>query len=133
MAGAIATPWPAQSDRNATAMQIKIKIKNKKKDLKRLTAERLTDEASTRSPVTQEKASLAEKTFFRELAETLESFRAGTSRHELTNWGGWWRNRYRENPDKAQRVLAEVRSMIRERTVQGNPGAAAMDLWKRLP
>ena len=76
---------------------------------------------------------MAEKTFFRELAETLESFRAGTSNHELTNWGGWWRNRFRENPDKARRILSEIRSMIRQRLIRGNPGAAAVDLWKRLP
>ena len=52
---------------------------------------------------------------------------------ELTNWGGWWRNRYRENPDKARRVLADIRSLVRERKVLGSPGAAAFDLWARLP
>ncbi len=52
---------------------------------------------------------------------------------ELTNWGGWWRNRFREDPLKARRILAEVTSMARERKVHRNPGAAAADLWKRLP
>jgi hypothetical protein len=52
---------------------------------------------------------------------------------ELANWGGWWRNRFREAPDKARRVLAEVRSMIRERKIKTKPGATAVDLWKRFP
>ena len=51
----------------------------------------------------------------------------------MENWGGWWRNRYREDPEKARRVLAEVRSMIRERRIHTNPGAAGKDLWSRLP
>ena len=51
---------------------------------------------------------------------------------ELANWGGWWRNRYREDAGKAERVLAEIGSMIREGRVLRNPGAAAMDLWKRF-
>jgi hypothetical protein len=55
------------------------------------------------------------------------------AKRELGNWGGWWRNRFRESPDKATRVLAEVRSMIREGRVRQNPGAAAVDLWSRLP
>jgi len=52
---------------------------------------------------------------------------------ELENWGGWWRNRYRENPQKARRVLAELLSMVRERRIRKNAGAAGADLWKRLP
>jgi hypothetical protein len=51
----------------------------------------------------------------------------------MTNWGGWWRNRYRENPDKARRVLAELAGMIRERRIKRNPGAAGLDLWGRTP
>ena len=41
--------------------------------------------------------------------------------------------RFREDPEKAQRVLAEVRSMVKERRITTHPGAAAFDLWKRLP
>ncbi len=51
------------------------------------------------------------------------------AKDELANWGGWWRNRYREQPAKAQRLIAELRGMIREGRVSGNPGAAAVDLW----
>ena len=52
---------------------------------------------------------------------------------ELTNWGGWWRNRFRKCPDKARRVLAEIKSMILEKRIRTTPGRAAIDLWKRLP
>ena len=68
-----------------------------------------------------------------ELLATLQAYNGKLAAKELTNWGGWWRNRFRENPDKARRVLAEVRCMIRERAVHCNPGAAAVDLWNRLP
>jgi len=51
---------------------------------------------------------------------------------EMANWGGRWRNRYRENPDKARRVLAELRSMARENKITRNAGACADDLWKRF-
>jgi hypothetical protein len=55
------------------------------------------------------------------------------ARNEMDNWGGWWRNRFRQDPEKARRVLAEIRSMIREHRIKGHPGAAATDLWSRLP
>ena len=55
------------------------------------------------------------------------------ARGELANWGGWWRNRHRESPDKARRVLGEIKSMILERRIRSCPGRAATDLWKRLP
>ncbi len=57
----------------------------------------------------------------------------GYAARELANWGGWWRNRFREDHAKADRVLAEVLSMVRERRITFSPGAAAVDLWGRLP
>ena len=73
-----------------------------------------------------------ENRFLNELARTLSEFDNTQSSRELTNWGGWWRLRYRENSDKAWRVLAEVRSMIKEKRVLRNAGAAAKDLWERF-
>ncbi len=69
----------------------------------------------------------------RELRETMETFDPKQAAQELGGWGGWWRNRFRENADKARRVLADVRSMIAERRIKRNPGAAGLDLWGRLP
>ena len=54
-------------------------------------------------------------------------------KRELANWGGWWRNRYRENPEKIRAVLRDVAGMVRERRITTSPGAAAKDLWERLP
>ncbi len=68
-----------------------------------------------------------------ELKRVLDGFEANGAEKELANWGGWWRNRYRENRDKARRVLAELNGMIRERRVKKNPSAVAVDLWGRLP
>ena len=68
-----------------------------------------------------------------ELVQALAVHNPKKAQAELENWGGWWRNRYRENPPKARRVLAEVASMIREHRIRRNPGAAGADLWKRLP
>ena len=71
--------------------------------------------------------------FFERLKEVLLLWSPAFAKDELANWGGWWRNRFRENPAKAQRLIAELRTMIREGGIKGNPGAAAVDLWKRFP
>ena len=97
-------------------------------DIKRCNAERLT-----RSVAAPSKRREGETEFRGEVAEVCELWQKGSSRLELENWGGWWRNRYRENPDKARRILAEVASMLREGRILKNPGAAALDLWGRLP
>jgi len=55
-----------------------------------------------------------------------------TGPKEMANWGGRWRNRYRENPGKAIRVLAELKSMHKEGSIVRNAGAAADDLWRRF-
>ena len=74
----------------------------------------------------------AEKELMTELLATLQAYNGKLAAKELTNWGGWWRNRFRENPAKTRRVLAEIKSMIRERRMRRNPGAAANDLWSRF-
>lgn len=52
---------------------------------------------------------------------------------ELTNSGAWWRLKYREDADKAYRVLAEIKRMITESVpFTNNPGACAVDLWSRF-
>ena len=48
----------------------------------------------------------------------------------MTNWGGAWRNRARQNAGKLVRVLAETRSEAKVR-VLANPSGYANDLWKR--
>jgi hypothetical protein len=63
----------------------------------------------------------------------MELWRKGSGEEELANWGGWWVNRLAQSPDKCRRVLAEIRAMIREGKILTSPGAAAVDLWKRLP
>ena len=85
------------------------------------------------SPSAPKKAETEENAFLEQVREILTPNGARTAAAELANWGGWWRNRFRANPAKARRVAAELRGMIRERRVLQNPGAAAMDLWKRLP
>jgi len=90
-------------------------------------AERLTFSSSP-----PEKASGEENHFLATLAQTVSAFSPKQSSHELANWGGWWRLRFREDPGKARRVLAELGSMIREKRVRTNAGAAAKDLWERF-
>ena len=115
----------------ATPMQIKSKSKSENmKEIERALneAERLTLSVSA-----HEKSPGAEKDFLGDVKAALEAWGPERAEAELTNWGGWWRKRFRESPDKARRVLAEIRSMVREGRILSNPGAAAMDLWKRLP
>ncbi len=76
---------------------------------------------------------LEEGTFLAELFAALKSYNPAQAKAEMTNWGGWWRVAYRTNPDKSRRVLADLSNMISERRINSNPGAAAADLWKRLP
>ena len=115
-----------------TLCLVKSKSKSKRvstsSTLKAFNDERLT---CTVSPL--EKSSGKEKTFLGEVKEMLLLWSPAFAKDELANWGGWWRNRYREKPAKAQRLIAELRGMIREGRVSGNPGAAAVDLWSRLP
>jgi len=91
------------------------------------TVERLTLSGSP-----HEEPSSEENRFLSTLAETLAGFDPKQASQELTNWGGWWRLRFREDPDKARRVLAEVGSMIRENRIHTNAGACAKDLWGRF-
>ena len=95
---------------------------------KRLTAERLT-----RSESPRKKGAKGETEFMADVEATVALFSPDAAPLERTNWGGWWRNRYRESADKAARVLAEVRAMVKEGTIRKTPGAAGVDLWKRLP
>jgi len=70
-------------------------------------AERLTC-----SGLPREQAADGEADFLKDLREALGRFSAKKATAELENWGGWWRNRYRENPAKAQRVLAELQGPV---------------------
>jgi hypothetical protein len=51
----------------------------------------------------------------------------------MANFGGWWRNRFREDPDKAERVRADLACAIKEGRIKVSPGRYASDLWGRLP
>jgi len=113
-------------------MQIRGKSKSKSKKESTKT-KRLTDERLTCTGSAQEKGSEKEREFLRELQEVLLLWSPAFAKDELANWGGWWRNRFRENPAKAQRVIAELRAMIKEGGIKGNPGAVGVDLWKRFP
>jgi hypothetical protein len=89
-------------------------------------------EPLTFSPSQPEKAAEGEAAFMAHVLEAFSSFGPKGSENEIANWGGWWRNRYREDKGKARRVLAEIRGMVREGRIRRNPGAAANDLWKRF-
>ena len=72
-----------------------------------------------------------ENLFLHDVGAMMEAWKKGSSEYELDNSGGWWRKSYRANHDLIQRVLAEVRCMIREGKIKTTPGATAVDLWKR--
>ena len=79
------------------------------------------------------KSAGAEKEFLAQVLEMFNAWNPGSADNQLTNWGGWWRNRFRQDAGKAQRVLADVRLLVKEGRILQDPGAAAHDLWKRLP
>ena len=127
-----AQAMPKQCASNAQAMHSKVnsKVQDKQEStiLNTFNAERLTFIVSA-----QEKSAQGEKEFLKEVEETFARCSPKAANDELTNWGGWWRNRFRENAAKARIVLADLASMIREGRILTNPGAAAVDLWSRLP
>ena len=95
----------------------KSKIKNKRIKISlAFNAERLTLSVSTRKA-----GAGPEKEFLAEVSEAFAKSSPKTAKAELVNWGGWWRNRFREDPDKARRVLAEINSMIKEHRILENP------------
>jgi len=114
-------------------------------DSKRLTAELSVQSSSVAaasqfsgSPPLQEgkdpnPTSVEERRFLASLNTTLSRYNPDLASTEMTNWGGWWRHAFRTNPGKSRRVLADLGNMIAERRIISNPGAAALDLWKRLP
>jgi hypothetical protein len=73
-----------------------------------------------------------ERGFLMELTKAFAAFDPKKAELEMVNWGGWWRNRFRENPGKCWRVVAEIVEMVKDGKVQSNPGAAAKDLWERF-
>ncbi len=92
-----------------------------------------TGESVTRSATPLRKAAKGEKDFMRDLHDMLIKHNPDAAESELTNWGGWWRNRFRTHPAKAHRVLAELLCLVKEGRIRKTPGAAGMDLWGRLP
>lgn len=74
-----------------------------------------------------------EQEFLAEVKEVMERWRKGSAAVELDAWGGWWRTAFRNNPRKARAVLREAGALAKEGRITASPGAAALDLWKRLP
>ena len=100
---------------------------------KKLTVNAVNNEQLLRTGSLQEESGSGEKRFLADVLEAYALWDPEWASRELEEWGGWWRNRVRENADKARRVLADIRSMIRERKIMQDPGKAAYDLWNRLP
>lgn len=73
-----------------------------------------------------------ENGFLEELTKVMARYNPKQAEKEMVNWGGRWRNRYRQNADKAWRVLNELKAMVCEGRITRNPGAAADDIWRRF-
>ncbi len=138
------TPAPPDAQSNAQALlrqcHVKAKAKSTLKDnssLKRSPGDspRKSDgpEIERPEPPATPAQARSEADFLGEVAALCNLHRPGSAARELQLWGGWWRLRFREDPDKCRTILADVQSMIRERRLTGRPGAACVDLWHRLP
>lgn len=73
-----------------------------------------------------------ERHFLLDVGAVMETWRKGSSKAELANSGGWWRMAFRANPELMEKVLGEIRGMVRENKITDSPGAAAVDYWKRM-
>ena len=61
----------------------------------------------------------------------MEAATAILGKEEIAKRHARWLSRAESEPDKFDRVLAEVRTMVIEKRIIKTPGAAAEDLWKR--
>jgi hypothetical protein len=74
----------------------------------------------------------AENLFLLDVGAMMETWKKGSSKAELANSGGWWRQAFRADPKLMRQVLAEILSMVKERKIIETPGQAAVDWWQRL-
>lgn len=65
--------------------------------------------------------------------EALQRLEKLLSANDMTNWGGTWRLRFRENPEKFNRVWNGIDEDIKNGKEIEKVGGYANDLWKRLP
>lgn len=84
------------------------------------------------SASSKESGDSAEGRFLADVMQVINAWRPGAASEELGRWGGWWRNRHRESPDKARRVLAEINALVKASQITSSPGRAAQDLWRRF-
>jgi hypothetical protein len=80
-----------------------------------------------------QKRIVAARVFLLDVKQVMDSWKSGHGKRELENSGANWRQLFNTNPDKTRRVLADTRVAIKEGKISKNPGAYAMDLYKRLP
>jgi hypothetical protein len=74
-----------------------------------------------------------ENEFLIQVAETYALHNAKWAKNEMKSSGAWYRQMYRKDKDKACRVMAEIKRMIKEgEAFSVNPAACAADLWKRF-
>jgi hypothetical protein len=74
-----------------------------------------------------------ENGFLLRVIDTLVIWNPKWAKREMSQSGAWWRSIYRKDADKAERVRSEIGRMIKEKVqFTDNPGAAAVDLWKRF-
>jgi hypothetical protein len=91
---------------------------------------RSTGLSASRKGIPTEKFEM-ENSFMKDVAEVMDAWKPGHSKNELTGSGAWWRLGYRINRDLAEKVLAEIKVMVKERKIKFNPGSTAVDLWTR--
>ena len=73
-----------------------------------------------------------EKDFLLHVTDVLKRYSPDFARQEMSGSGPWWRMKYRQDSGRITRILAEIERMIKEGVpFTNNPGATAVDLWKR--
>ncbi len=80
-------------------------------------------------------AKLKGKTEMAELTEKefMDRLTGHTGSNGMVNYGGMWRNRFRQNPDKCFRILVSLEADLKEGKLVRSRGGYLADLWKRLP
>jgi hypothetical protein len=73
----------------------------------------------------------AENLFLLEVGITMDKWKKGHAKVELSGSGAWWRLAFRKDAKLARKVLEDTLAAVKESRILATPGAHAVDLWGR--
>jgi hypothetical protein len=88
-------------------------------------------ELNAQKAETEPRKASPENVFLLDVGAAMDRWQKGHGKKELASSGAWWRLAFRQDAQLARRVLADTLGAIKESRIKENPGAHAVDLWRR--